>query len=107
MRCSYHDALLTDDDIDLLRQPHAWLNDACVSFWIEYCRHEELRARGQDVLILEPALSFVVLHAGPAAAAVLEPLRAAEKELVRAGVVPNLSLPPPTPSSALGHHVCE
>ncbi|PNW89020.1 hypothetical protein CHLRE_01g055050v5 [Chlamydomonas reinhardtii] len=83
----YGDVLLREADVELLEGPH-WLNDQIVSFYFEYLEREALPATSaaaaiSGVLLLPPATSFLLMHAGPDMAGdILGPLKPHSRGLV-------------------------
>jgi hypothetical protein len=39
---TYHDATIYASDLELIRSSTGWLNDHCISFWLQYLRHDIL-----------------------------------------------------------------
>ena len=61
---SYHDVLLTHEDVDTLRH-NDWLTDNVISFWEEYLEHEVLaqaKHRDTHVVLLRPSMSFLLVQ---------------------------------------------
>ena len=47
-----------ESDLDILRSPHAWLNDHCILFWQQYLSHIEYKQYIDRITFLQPAAAF-------------------------------------------------
>ncbi|XP_075234996.1 sentrin-specific protease 8-like [Lycorma delicatula] len=77
---SYYDTILYQADVDLLSGPH-WLNDAIISFYLEYLEKEKYS--GTNILLISPAVTQC-LKASPLAelSIFLDPLQTLEKDFI-------------------------
>lgn len=59
---SYHDVLLTKEDVDTLRY-NDWLTDNVISFWEEWLEHEHLsKHTDARVVLLRPSMCFLLVQ---------------------------------------------
>jgi len=56
---SYHDVLLRESDLELLKGPY-WLNDQIVEFFFEYLQYEVVNS--SDICLLGGATTFFILN---------------------------------------------
>ena len=45
---NYHDAVIYSSDLALLDNPTAWLNDACIHFWLTHLQKQQPQHRKQE-----------------------------------------------------------
>ncbi|XP_018011213.1 sentrin-specific protease 8-like [Hyalella azteca] len=78
---SFHDSLLHESDLRLLKGRH-WLNDALISFWLEYLQHTIFPDQTR-VLCVGPEVTQLLKMCDPAeVAVVLDPLEANHKDFI-------------------------
>lgn len=77
---SYYDTILYQADVDLLNGPH-WLNDAIISFYLEYLEKEKYSST--DILLISPAVTQC-LKASPSSElpVFLDPLNTLERNFI-------------------------
>lgn len=77
---SYHDTILYQADVDLLNGPH-WLNDAIISFYLEYLEKEKYS--NTRILLISPAVTQCLKASPPVELPVfLDPLNTRENNFV-------------------------
>jgi len=59
---NYHDAVLYSTDIDILRDHHLWLNDACIHFQMKRYQHELHSGNGNRFLFMDPSIVSYFMH---------------------------------------------
>jgi Ulp1 family protease len=62
---NYNDAIIYGSDLALLESPTAWLNDACINFFLELtkCRLKEKQSNTQNsIALLDPSVVFYFVH---------------------------------------------
>lgn len=59
---NYHDAVLYSTDIDVLRDQHLWLNDACIHFQMKRYQHELHSGNGNRFLFMDPSIVSYFMH---------------------------------------------
>jgi sentrin-specific protease 8 len=58
---SYHDVLLTQEDIDVVSKDD-WLTDNIIAFWEEYLEREELsQFRRANIVLLRPSMTLLLM----------------------------------------------
>ncbi|KAK9840308.1 hypothetical protein WJX74_007279 [Apatococcus lobatus] len=78
---SYHDVLLRQQDVDLLRG-NRWLNDQIISFCFEFLQQEVVK-NNYDVLLMGPSIAFLLQSADEALAEVItQPLQLDQRQLI-------------------------
>ncbi|KAF2356537.1 Ulp1 protease family C-terminal catalytic domain [Trinorchestia longiramus] len=78
---SFHDSLVRQSDLDLLKGRH-WLNDALISFWLEYLQHTVFPDQHR-VLCVGPEVTQLIKMCDPSEiAAILDPLEANHKDYI-------------------------
>lgn len=83
IRLSYHNTLLHDSDVQLLRGPH-WLNDLLISFYLEYLEHDLFGLHADRLLFVSPETTqcMKLVPAAECAATFLQPLGADHKQFI-------------------------
>lgn len=80
---SYHNSLLHDSDVELLRGPH-WLNDLLISFYLEYLEHDLFGLHADRLLFVSPETTqcMKLVPAAECGATFLQPLGAEHKQFI-------------------------
>ena len=80
---SFHSAVLYQRDVDILRSPRSWLNDALITFWFEHLVNEVHRDCDKVALVHCAAVMLARFEDDEDdRLAAMRPLRLHEKELV-------------------------
>jgi hypothetical protein len=59
---NYHDAVLYNADLDILRSKTAWLNDSCIHYQMMRYQFELHKVEGDHVLFMDPSVVSYVMH---------------------------------------------
>lgn len=79
---SYHDSLLRDSDVQLLRGPH-WINDTIIGFYFEHLDKAASNSKNKDLLFVSPELTQLLkLTASSDYEMLLEPIDAKSKSFL-------------------------
>ncbi|XP_064458014.1 sentrin-specific protease 8-like [Ornithodoros turicata] len=79
---SYHDVLLRESDVELLDGPY-WLNDAIITFWMQFMEHELYQQHSPSVAFVTPdVVHFVKSSSGSDLAEELKSLELQKKDVV-------------------------
>ncbi|GAB0091039.1 sentrin-specific protease 8 [Sergentomyia squamirostris] len=78
---SFHESLLRESDVDLLRGPH-WLNDQIISFYFEYLERVALPDANNLLFVSPEVTQCLKIVSSAEADAFLAPLNAQEKKII-------------------------
>jgi hypothetical protein len=59
---NYHDAVLYNADLDILRSKTAWLNDSCIHYQMMRYQFELHKVEGDSVLFMDPSVVSYLMH---------------------------------------------
>lgn len=59
---NYHDAILYESDLQLLKNPTAWLNDACINFGMIRLAQQHAANDSDGIVFLDPAVISFFMH---------------------------------------------
>lgn len=59
---SYHDTLLRQSDVDLLKGNH-WINDNIITFWFEYLEHDLYQSESEEIVLVAPQVGQFIKSA--------------------------------------------
>lgn len=91
---SYHNSLLRESDLELLRNPH-WLNDQLIGFWFEYLENNICEANDSVCLISPEVAQFIKLGSPTETSIFLDPLNLSTKSLILLPVNDSVSMEQP------------
>lgn len=91
---NYHNSLLRKSDVDLLKNPHCWLNDRLIGFWFEYLENSNLNDSSLCLICPEVA-QFIKLGELAETSAFVDPLDLNSRSLVLLPVNDSMSLDHP------------
>ncbi|XP_059608650.1 sentrin-specific protease 8 [Phlebotomus argentipes] len=78
---SYHESLLRESDVNLLRGPH-WLNDQIISFYFEYLEKEVFKEATEFLFVSPEVTQCLKIVSSDEVSVFLSPLNATEKDVI-------------------------
>lgn len=78
---SFHESLLRESDIDLLRGPH-WLNDQIISFYFEYLEKVVYKDTEEFLFVSPEVTQCLKIVSRNEASIFLSPLKATQRDLI-------------------------